>query len=115
MKQIALLALFLCFISTHASLADSSIENWCGTYFEDNGQGYLRLEREDFGTGSKDCTVDNYNQRAQNSGTANIALDFNRNSTLSNWRKFTNHVIEIRGKFQNGSLKSTRFVRDMGI
>lgn len=115
MKKIALLALFLCIVSTKAGLADNNIENWCGTYFEDNGQAFLRLAKEDFGIGSSECNVDDYHEKAEKSGTANIALDLTRNSTLNNWRKFNNHVIEVRGKFRNGYIKSTRFVRDMGV
>lgn len=115
MKKIALLALFLCMFSTPAGLADNRVENWCGTYFEDNGQGYLRLAREDFGTGSTACNITDYYEKAQKSGTANIMLDFTHNSTLTNWRKFNNHVIEVRGKFQNGYLRSARFIRDMGV
>lgn len=115
MKKIAILALFLCITSTKAGLAESNTENWCGTYFENNGQAYLRLAREDFGTGSSECNVDTYTKKAQNSGTANIALDFNKNSTINNWRKFNNHVIEVRGKLRNGYLRSTRFIRDMGV
>lgn len=115
MKKIATLALFLCMFSLNAGLADNNVENWCGTYFEDNGQGFLRLAREDFGTGSSNCDISEYHEKAKKSGTANIALNFSRSSTLNNWRKFNNHVIEIRGKFHNGYIKSTRFVRDMGV
>ncbi len=116
MKKIALIALFLCVFLSSTSHADSNIENYCGTYFEDNGRGFIRLARVDFGTGSSSCDVNNYYDRAQKSGTADIALNFNRQrSTISNWRKFNNHVIEVRGKFQNGYINSTRFIRDMGV
>jgi len=116
MKKTALLALFLCMVTSTAGLAENDTENWCGTYFEDNGQAFLRLAREDFGTGSSECNVPEYQKKAEESGTADIALDFSRNrSTLNNWRKFNNHVIEVRGKFRNGYIKSTRFVRDMGV
>lgn len=116
MKKTALLALFLCMASPSAGLAENDTENWCGTYFEDNGQAFLRLAREDFGTGSSDCNIIDYQKKAETGGTADIALDFTHNrSTLNNWRKFTDHLIEVRGKFHNGYIKSTRFVRDMGV
>lgn len=116
MKKSALLALFLCVGFPFAGLADNTTENWCGTYFEDNGRGFIRLAREDFGTGSSNCDVNEYYERAEKSGTANIALDFTHNrSSLSNWRKFNNHVIEIRGTFRNGYIDNTRFVRDRGV
>ena len=116
MKKSALLALFLCLGLPFASLAETGVENWCGTYFEDNGRGFIRLAREDFGTGSSACDVEDYYERAEKSGTANIALDFtHKRSALINWRKFNNHVIEVRGKFRNGFIDGTRFVRDRGV
>lgn len=112
----AILALFLCVSASTAGLANNNTENWCGTYFENNGRGYIRLAREDFGTGSSDCTPENYYERVENSGTANIALDFTHNrSAVNNWRKFNNHLIEVRGKFRNGTIDGTRLVRDMGV
>ena len=60
--------------------------------------------------------VRDYNERAERSGTANIALDFTKNrSTVNKWRKFNNHLIEVRGKFRNGYISGTRFIRDMGV
>lgn len=78
--------------------------------------GYIRLARDDFGVGSSNCSMDGYNERAERSGTANIALDFTKNrSTVNKWRKFNNHLIEVRGKFRNGYISGTRFIRDMGV
>lgn len=116
MLKKATLALFLCVSASTTGLANNNTENWCGTYFEDNGRGYIRLAREDFGSGSSNCTPQTYQERVENSGTANIALDFTHNrSTVNNWRKFNNHLIEVRGKFRNGYIDDTRFVRDMGV
>ncbi|MCM1323751.1 MAG: hypothetical protein NC218_06280 [Acetobacter sp.] len=116
MRKAALLALFLCVTSSSAGLADSNTENWCGTYFEDNGRGFIRLAREDFGTGSSNCSPEDYYERVENSGAADIALDFTHNrSSINHWRKFNNHLIEVRGKFRNGYIDNTRFVRDMGV
>ncbi len=113
MKKIALWALFLNLTLSSACFAES--ENWCGTYFEEDGRAYLRIAREDFGVGSSACSLENYQDRIQETGEANVALNFTKNrSTVSKWRKFNNHLIEVRGKFQNGYIVSTRFVRDMG-
>lgn len=116
MKKLALLTLFLCLSFSFAGFADAETENWCGTYFEEGGRGYIRLARNDFGVGSSNCSMDGYNERAERSGTANIALDFTKNrSTVNKWRKFNNHLIEVRGKFRNGYISGTRFIRDMGV
>ncbi len=115
MRILALLALFLCFSPVN-SANSSETENWCGTYFEEDGRGYIRLARADFGTGSTNCNINEYTDRVAESGTANIALEFTHNkSTVNKWRKFNNHVIEVRGKFRNGSISNTRFIRDMGV
>lgn len=116
MKKHILPALFLCVSLGSAGSAVADTENWCGTYFEENGRGYIRLARDDFGIGSSNCSLDGYAQRAEKSGTAKIALNFTRNrSTVTKWRKFHNHLIEVRGEFQNGYISGTRFVRDMGV
>lgn len=52
MKKLALLTLFLCLSFSFAGFADAETENWCGTYFEEGGRGYIRLARDDFGVGS---------------------------------------------------------------
>lgn len=116
MKKLALLMLFLCFCLSFAGSALADTANWCGTYFEEDGRAFLRLARDDFGIGSSSCNQETYDERTARSGTANIALDFSgRHSTLGDWRKFNNHLIEIRGKYRNGYITRTRFVRDMGI
>jgi len=116
MKKLAVLALFLCLVSTSAGFAASDTENWCGTYFEHEDRGYIRLAMADLPTGSSSCSVDTYNERIEKAGHANIALDFTKNrSTISNWRKFSDHVIEIRGKLKNGFISNARFIRDLGL
>lgn len=116
MKKTALLLLFLCLSNSYAPNVLAETENWCGKYFEQDGRGYIRLARNDFGIGSSDCSLNGYAKRAEESGTANIELEFTRNrSTVNKWRKFHNHLIEVRGKFSNGSISGTRFIRDMGV
>lgn len=115
MKKAVLALLFLCLSNIPLHNASAETENWCGKYFEENNRGYIRLARNDFGIGSADCSHSGYNKRASESGTANIELEFTRsNSTVKKWRKFNNHLIEVRGKFSNGSITGTRFIRDMG-
>ncbi len=115
MKKLALLALFLCILPLGtANSADT--ENWCGTYIEEQGRGYIRLARADFGIGSSSCIISEYTDRIEKSGAANVGLDFTHNDSMVNkWRKFHNHIIEIRGKFRNGYIDNVRFVRDMGV
>ena len=60
MKKLALLTLFLCLSFSFAGFADAETENWCGTYFEEGGRGYIRLARDDFGVGSSNCSMDGY-------------------------------------------------------
>lgn len=116
MKKIALLVLFLCLNVSSVSMADKETENWCGTYFEEEGRGFIRLAREDIQNGSNNCSIEAYNDRIERTGHANIELEFTRNrSTVMKWRKFTNHLIEVRGKMYNGNIISTRFIRDMGL
>lgn len=115
MKKLALqtLALFILPIGI-ANAAD--IENWCGTYTEEEGRAYIRLARADFGIGSDNCITDKYNKRVEQSGSANIGLNFTHNaSTVNKWRKFQNHLIEVRGKYHNGIIDNVRLVRDIGI
>ncbi len=116
MKKTALALLFLCLSNITISPATAETENWCGKYFEEGERGYIQLARNDFGIGSSDCSHIGYNKRVSENGTANIELEFTRNrSTIKKWRKFNNHLIEVRGKFANGSITGTRFIRDMGI
>lgn len=93
--------------------AKATTVNWCGTYFEDNENGYLLIAREDLNEGSPNCNLEEYQKRISTTGSAIINLDQSR-STINNWRKFSNHLIEIRGKIRNGSVISTHFVRDRG-
>ena len=41
MKQLIKLALFLCLYLSSAGTVFADTENWCGTYFEENGRGYI--------------------------------------------------------------------------
>lgn len=109
---IIIMILFIKLSFTPNVKSNVNTEQWCGTYFESNGQGYIRLPRQDFLTGSSHCSIENYEKRIEKSGVATIALDM-RNP--HKWRKFDNHLIEIRGKFRNGQIDRTRFVRDLGI
>lgn len=116
MKKMALLVLFLCLRVSSVGLANTDMENWCGTYFEEDGRGFIRLAREDIQKGSDNCSIEAYTDRIEKTGQAKIGLEFTRNrSTVMKWRKFTNHLIEIRGKMYNGNIISTRFIRDIGI
>lgn len=118
MKKISLTLLFLAAAMCWGrnSAANAEIMNWCGTYFEENGRGYLRLAREDLESGSNDCSIAEYNERVANTGSASIALDFAKNrSTVSKWRKFNNHLIEVRGKVRNGQISNARLIRDAGV
>lgn len=115
MKKLGLPTLFLCCVLSLAAEASETL-NWCGTYFEDNGRGFIRLARVDLNAGSSSCSVPEYNEKVENTGHAVIALDFTKNrSAVSNWRKFDNHLIEVRGKYRNGYITSTRLIRDIGI
>lgn len=115
MKKLALLALIIgMFPISMAKCADT--ENWCGTYIEEEGKGYIRLARADFGIGSSSCIVSEYADRVEKSGATNVGLDFTHNNSMVNkWRKFNNHIIEIRGKFRNGTIDNVRLIRDMGV
>lgn len=115
MKKLGLPTLFLCCVLSLAAEASETL-NWCGTYFEDNGRGFIRLARVDLNSGSSSCTMSEYNERVANTGHTAIALDFTKSrSAVSNWRKFDNHLIEVRGKYRDGSITSTRLIRDMGV
>ncbi len=115
-KLLFLMLLLLCFSFSTTGHANTETLNWCGTYFENNNQGYLRLPRTDLFTGSQECSLISYNENVSNSGDILIALDFTKNrSALSHWRKFDNHLLEIRGKFRNGAITGTRLVRDIGF
>ena len=106
--------LLLCTILPTTTKAESN--NWCGLYFEENNQSFIRLPMSDVRTGSDTCNYENYITRARDHGTAKIALEFTKNrSALNHWRKFDGHLIEVRGKLHNGEIRTPRFVRDLGV
>ena len=117
MKKIITLVLFLLLAYSPLSYAnyETDTEEWCGVYFEDQGQGYIRLSRSDFGTGSSGCSISRYKQNSSNTGTANVALDFTKTSTTNKWKKLNSHLIVVRGKFRNGRISNPRFIRDLGV
>ncbi|MBE6462633.1 MAG: hypothetical protein E7005_02610 [Alphaproteobacteria bacterium] len=89
--------------------------NWCGEYVEANNKGYIRLLSADIGVGSDDCSKSQYYKQRAEGRTIKIALEFTRNrSTYVKWRKFIGHVIEVKGKYRNGTIRGTKFVRDLG-
>jgi len=117
MLKTCLFALLFSLISfSSEGYAETSTLNWCGTYFEENEQGYIRVPVQEFKTGSQSCSLEEYNHRVSTSGSVSIALDFIKSrSALNNWRKFSNHVIIVRGKIRNGNITNTRFIRDVGL
>ena len=117
MKKLCfLIALLICINLPLSSYAATDTHNWCGMYFEQDEQGFIRIPMADLRQGSSICTPEDFAQRAQTSGTVNIALNFNNSrSTLGHWRKFDNHILEIRGKLKKGEISRTRFIRDTGI
>ena len=117
MKQLTALVLFLllAFVSPSYANYETDIEEWCGVYFEDKGQSYIRLSRSDIGIGSASCSLSTYQKKTQDKGIANIALDFTKTSTTFKWKKFDTHLIVVRGKFRNGRISNPRFIRDLGV
>ena len=117
MKQLIALVLILLLALSIPSYAnyETDTEVWCGVYFEDQGQSYIRLSRSDIGIGSHSCSLSTYQKKSQNTGTANVALDFTKTSTTFKWKKFDTHLIVVRGKFRNGRISNPRFIRDLGI
>ena len=110
MKNCLILVTFLIF-STPA-IADT--ENFCGLYSEENSQSYLTIPRDDIAIGSRGCSARAYRRAIEKSGTARIALDFNRRRyTASKWQKFSGRLIEIRGKTQNGYISNVRLIREI--
>ena len=115
LKTCFLTLLFVLISFNSEGYAETSTLNWCGTYFEENQQGYIRVPFREIRTGSQSCSFEEYNQRMNTGGIA-IALDFIKSkSALNNWRKFSNHLIVVRGKIKNGNIINTRFIRDVGI
>ena len=116
MRKLYFLILFLtCINYAPQCFAKATTVNWCGTYFEDNERGYLLVAQQDLREGSPNCDLEEYQKRISTTGSALIHLELTNNrSNLNNWRKFSNHLIEIRGKIRNGTVVSTHFVRDRG-
>ncbi|MBR2273874.1 MAG: hypothetical protein IJ864_03465 [Alphaproteobacteria bacterium] len=116
MRKLQLIVLFLCLSFSPTGLADTETLNWCGTYFEDNDQSFLRIARADLFTGSNQCNIDEYYEKVTNTGHINLALNRTKNrNVVGQWRKFTNHIIEVRGKMHRGMITGTRLVRDIGV
>jgi len=114
-KSYFLALLFLCMSFSCKSYAAQTL-NWCGTYFEENERGYLIISQDDLISGSDTCSTSNYKENLADGIPVVVALDFTKNrSALTNWRKFNNHLLEVRGKMRGGIITSTRFVRDFGI
>ena len=114
-KLCFLTLLLLCLSFPISTQANVETYNWCGTYFEKDDQGFIRIPMADLRAGSSNCDVESYSSRILSSGTVNIALGFTKSrSAVSNWRKFNNHLLEVRGKLKNGEITSTRLIRDVG-
>lgn len=115
-KLIYTILLLVIFATVTITSAHAKTTNWCGTYFEEDNQGYLRIAIDDIQKGGSSCTPESYYARIQNSGAAKIYLDFAKHySMVANWRKFNNHILEIRGKLDYGKIISPRLIRDIGI
>lgn len=117
MKKLCFLtALFICLNFPLLSHANIETHNWCGIYFEQNNQGFIRIPMVDLHRGSAVCNLDDYAVRVQTSGAVSVAVDITQSrSSLGHWRKFDNHVLEIRGKLKNGEITRTKLIRDLGI
>lgn len=110
-----LVGLILILGSFSVNVAKAETLNWCGEYAEYNNKGYIKLLRGDIGAGSEDCNKSQYYKRKYDERTVWIALEFTRNrSTYVKWRKFEGHLIEVKGKYRNGTIRGTKFVRDLG-
>jgi hypothetical protein len=107
--------LFLSSILCFSGTAYAGNQNWCGVYFEENNHGYIVVSLDDIEMGSKNCTIKSYKNATKMIGSAIITLDFTKNrSKIGNWRKFSNHYIEVRGKMRDRVINNPRFVRDYG-
>lgn len=115
-KLFLLTLLFFCIGFSNEGFAKTETMNWCGTYFEENNISYLFVSQEDYIDGSKNCSIENFKNSIRITGIKSITLDFTKNrSKIGNWRKFQNHLIEIRGKLHNDVVSNARLVRDYGI
>lgn len=114
-KLCFLTLLLLCTSFSVVSDADTGMLRWCGKYMEADDKGYLLIAKNEILNGSEQCSLEKYNEKMKYIGGIHITLDFTKNrSALSNWRKFSNHIIEVRGKLRDNKITNTRFVRDMG-
>ena len=114
-KLSRIVLLFLCIISPLSSAFAENL-NLCGTYFENNNRGFLRIAREDLYNGSEHCDMDSYHSRVKNSGYVNLALNHTKNRPVSaTWNKFNDHIIEVRGKIRDGMITNTKLIRDAGV
>lgn len=111
-----LFALLLIWICLFCGVAQAETMNWCGVYFENNNQGYIKLLRSDVGIGSDSCNKMEYFERKDKERVINVWLDFSRGKiTYSKWHKFNGHLIEVKGKYRGGVISGTKFVRDLGV
>ena len=111
--KLLLLFLFVFFVSIECVNAESL--NWCGVYFQERERSFLMISREDVGVGSPKCNFGNFSQSINANGGIRIELEFNRGrSSFAKWKKFSGHLIEIKGKYRNGVIDGVRFIRDLG-
>jgi hypothetical protein len=110
-----LIGLILIFDGFSVNVAKAETLLWCGEYIEYKDKGYIKLLRDDIGVGSEDCSKTQYYKRKADERVVAVKLEFTRNrSTYAKWRKYIGHVIEVKGKYRNATIKSTKFVRDLG-
>ncbi len=116
MKNIAKLLLsVVCYMLFEISYAKADTLNWCGVYFQENNRSYLKIVRDDVGIGSSRCSLNGYSEDVEEVGSVSVVLDFNRGRSMqSKWRKFSGHLIEVRGKYKNGIIDDVKLVRDLG-
>lgn len=115
MRKFLFLILLYSFL-TIANIAHAKTLNWCGTYFEKNNKGYIIVSQNAIRKGDKHCTAKSYQNDIDVFGSAIMPVDFSaKRSKLGYWRKFNNHLIEIRGKLYENKVTYPHFVRDYGI
>ena len=116
MKNIAkLLLLVMCYMLFMINCVKAETLNWCGIYFQENDRSYLKIVRDDVGIGSSRCSLSKYSEEVEEVGSVSVMLDFNRGRSMySKWRKFSGHLIEVRGKYKNGIIDGVKLVRDLG-
>jgi len=112
MRKIFWTVLFLCSCFCYTAKAENL--NWCGKYFENNNHGFIIIPQEDIAKGRKNCSLKAYNSTTRTNGSIIVPLNFKNRSKIANWRKFSQHIIVVRGKMRNNMITNTRFVRDLG-